>query len=294
MSTDLVGSIDFDHLLKMREETLAPLFAMRDSWVKAQSVYDTLYRSLPKEAGMLGYLSSALVGVTGFDSRGFHGTWSDESLRAAIDGQLWSALLNMSGMRSLMTANRKRQIDEDIDKGKAPEFTRENIEATFSELRSKASEMLDEGVVDLFKQLSWEYKSNSPVMLAPNGRIVIKGLYSMGFINQRTTDLLDDIDRLAHVYAGKPEPAGNTRWYCRISEAERVTLARSYDAQKKLFKVAGTVEGPHFSVKVFLNGNAHVHVTPWLREELNAAISRCYPNVLPCADEVETRQRQHR
>ncbi|WP_230080493.1 DUF4942 domain-containing protein, partial [Burkholderia pseudomallei] len=70
-----------------------------------------------------------------------------------------------------------------IAEGDVPELTAANIEATFTQLYGARGDMFERGVLECFRQLSWNYKSNEPFRFGR--RIILKYLFSGGFLNYR-------------------------------------------------------------------------------------------------------------
>lgn len=57
-----------------------------------------------------------------------------ETFQACLDAGGWTTLLNDSGMRSVMSASKRKEADEQLGAEKVPELTREAIRATFATL----------------------------------------------------------------------------------------------------------------------------------------------------------------
>lgn len=60
-------------------------------------------------------------------------------------------------MRRPVTRGHKNQEDD-----KLPAINEENIRATFEQLHSSKMDVFERGVLNEFKGLSWDYKSNCP------------------------------------------------------------------------------------------------------------------------------------
>lgn len=194
-----------------------------------------------------------------------------ETMRV-LDTYLWDFLLHQSGNRSFMDAAARREWDRQVDQGETPPLNYETIKTTFEELlsRDKREEMLEAGVINLFRGLSWDYKSNSPVKLGP--RIIVNHLVDSTICtwpNHDKCNILDDLSRVLHLYDSKPEPDVRNGWWPRIKEVCQVQKEVSTD---------------YLRVKWFKNGNGHVYILrDDLRKHLNQIIAKHYPGALPAA-----------
>lgn len=198
-------------------------------------------------------------------------TAPDDTLAKAmahVDAGFWNALMNQSGIRAFMSAKKQEEWDGLVREAKTPPFERGAIKATFADLYEKRADMLEEGILHLFRRLSWNYKTNTPAQL---GRKVIINavLNSYGSVNFSTSNELDDLVRILSVYDGKPIPEHRNGMYQHIIEALRSGEWVSLD---------------YFTLKVFKKGTGHIvfhdHALP-LIDQCNRVIARAYPNALP-------------
>ena len=156
--------------------------------------------------------------------------------RAAIDATAWRYLMQESGMRSLMSASKRSEFDEQVSKSRMPELTREAVYATFGALHESRAEMFDQGVIECFKKLSWAYKTNLPQKFGK--RIIVSYLtYTYG-INSSAADRLDDLMRVFHVLDGKPEADYRQGCYAQLGTAFREQSAWPKSLSERLLRVA--------------------------------------------------------
>ena len=85
-----------------------------------------------------------------------------ELCQTSIDAGGWEMLLNDSGLRSLMSAAKRQEVDDSIRNKQVLALTRETIVATFRTLHESRADMFEQGVINCFKQLSWDYSTNLP------------------------------------------------------------------------------------------------------------------------------------
>ena len=192
-----------------------------------------------------------------------------ETFQACVDAGGWTTLLQDSGMRSIMSASKRKEVDEQLGAEKVPALTREAIRSTFASLHDSRMDMFEQGVLECFRRLSWDYKTNLPQKFGK--RMVMTYLTSYGSANMRQTDQLDDLLRVFHLCDGKPEADHRTGAYRLIADAMQTT-----SVWPKL------AENDYISIRLFKNHNGHVTFKrPDLIQRLNRIIGTHYPHALP-------------
>lgn len=192
-----------------------------------------------------------------------------ETAQACIDAGGWDRLIKDSGLRSLMSAAKRKEMEEAIHTKTIPALTRDAITTTFKALHESRAEMFEQGVIECFQRLSWHYKTNLPQKFGK--RIVVSYLTSYGGGNFPQCDQLDDLLRVFYVCDGKPEADHCRSTYHLISEAMRATEIWPKQAAND-----------YFSVRLYKNQSGHVTFTrPDLVTRLNLIIAKHYPGALP-------------
>ena len=79
-----------------------------------------------------------------------------------IDRGIWRDLMKKSGMLSLMDARAREQWDRNLEGDNIPEISEANILSTFEQLHQSKADVFERGIINVFKGLSWNYKTNSP------------------------------------------------------------------------------------------------------------------------------------
>ena len=135
-------------------------------------------------------------------------------------------------------------------------------------LHESRADMFDQGVIECFNKLSWEYKANLPQKFGK--RIIVSYLtYAYG-VNHRAADTLDDLMRVFRVLDGKPEPDYRQGCYVQLGAAFRET-----GEWPKAF------QNEYFTLRLFRNGNGHLSFKRLdLIDALNMIIARHFPNAL--------------
>lgn len=196
-----------------------------------------------------------------------------------IDARAWALLFDESGMRSFMDATARKQWNDRIRCYEVPPLTEDNIRATFGALYEQRGELFERGIVQLFRQLAWNYKTNQPFLLGR--RIVLRGvLQNHGrpgrprlSVQTNGADRLDDLERVMSMLDGKPQPDHRFGWLHRL---ERLHRDR-----------AGQADADYFRLRWFLNGNAHLtFLRPDMVEAMNRIIAKHHPGQLAYAPQT--------
>jgi hypothetical protein len=109
------------------------------------------------------------------------GCWLMEKPEAAmkaitrnLDRGIWRDLMKKSGMLSLMDAQAREQWYNSLEKDDIPAVSEANILSTFEQLHQNKGEVFERGAINVFKGLSWDFKSNSPCKFGK--KIIVTGL----------------------------------------------------------------------------------------------------------------------
>ncbi|MDQ9127452.1 DUF4942 domain-containing protein [Serratia fonticola] len=264
--TELICSTDIERLVTGREVALKQIEAVM---VQLQEI---------------GSLISSIGGgkledwaVQSGHRYGCHLTLEQDKGLAAItrqiDRKLWQDLMNRSGMLSLMDAQARDQWYKSLESKDVPAISEESIYSTFEQLHHDKGEVFERGVINVFKALSWDYKTNNPCCFGK--KIIVSNLVSYnqwGFTLNHSyrRDQLADLERVLHLLDGKPLPDSRgditTRLYEHIC-ANRLAAKDYHD--------------DYLSIRYFMKGSAHiVFRKPELIDRMNEIIAKHYPGIL--------------
>ncbi|KAB1579678.1 DUF4942 domain-containing protein [Serratia marcescens] len=190
-----------------------------------------------------------------------------------IDRSIWRDLMKKSGMLSLMDAQAKEQWYNSLEKDDIPEISEENILSTFEQLHRNKGEVFERGVINVFRGLSWDFKTNSPCKFGK--KIIVTGLvkfdrwgFSLNWGWQR--DRLADLERMLMLLDGKPVPDN------------REDISRRLGNHIHALRGSAHYEDEMFVIKYFQKGTAHITFKrPELVDKLNDIIAKHFPSALP-------------
>ncbi|MCW8112081.1 DUF4942 domain-containing protein [Yersinia intermedia] len=209
------------------------------------------------------------------------GSWLMEKTETAmkaitrnLDRGIWQDLMKKSGMLSLMDAQARDQWYRNLEGDNIPAINEDNILSTFEQLHQQKDDVFERGVINLFKGLSWHYKTNSPCRFGK--KLIISNLVSCnqwGFTLNHgyRRDQLADLERMLHLLDGKAIPDNRSDVTSRLYEHIRVNS-----------QMAKIYEDDYFLIKYFMKGSAHLTFRkPGLMDKMNDIIAKHYPSVLP-------------
>ncbi|AXE91062.1 DUF4942 domain-containing protein [Paraburkholderia terricola] len=261
-TTNLVKSISVTNLTNQRTAVVERVRAALDLLHEAEQLAKAAHLGFPRLVLDDAYACRGRPTVTGEYAKRDE---AQDAITRVIDVGGWTYLMDESGLRTFMDAQARDQWNRQLSDGDVPELTAANIEATFTQLYGSRGDMFEGGVLQCFRRLSWNYKTNQPFRFGK--RIIVKYLLSQGSTNHRVTDELDDLIRAFCVLDGKPEPDHRHGAYCLISEARQ---SRQTEAGNDWFHL-----------RWFKNGNGHLtFARPDLVEKMNLILAKHYPNAL--------------
>ncbi|MDJ4932216.1 DUF4942 domain-containing protein [Salmonella enterica] len=239
--------------------------------------------SLIHQLAEVSTLTSSIGGKTALDwamKQDFRcGCWLMEKTETAmkaitrnLDRSIWRDLMKKSGMLSIMDAQARDQWYRNLEGDDIPAISEANILSTFEQLHQSKDEVFERGVINVFKGLSWDFKSNSPCKFGP--KIIVNGLvkydrwgYSLNWSWQR--DRLADLERMLMLLDGKPVPDN------------RADVTRRLGDHIHENRGSNSYEDEMFKIKYFQKGTAHIiFKRPELVDSLNDIIARHYPGML--------------
>ncbi len=179
-----------------------------------------------------------------------------------IDRSIWRDLMLKSGMMALMDAQARDQWHKNLEEGDLPAISEANILSTFKQLHLNKRDVFERGIINVFKGLSWDYKTNSPCCFRK--KIIINNLvthnrwgFSLNWGWRR--DQLADLERMLFLLDGKPIPDNRSDISTRLMEHIRDNPTKeSYE--DALFNIRYFQKGTgHITFKRVTNGAIVIH-----------------------------------
>lgn len=190
---------------------------------------------------------------------------SVERAKRELDASMWRRAFDLTGFKQLMDAEAVAAFERSLEPA-PPEFIDSTVRSTFLALHQQAGEMFRRGVVNVFRGLSDEYKTNSSEPFRIGAKVVMGWMIQPGWTgglqirHDKAQDKLNDIDRVMKTLDGK---------LFKPRELE--------SAMNTAFKAGAVFEDDYYRAKAFKNGNMHLEFKrPDLLEQLNDQIAEHY------------------
>ena len=229
-------------------------------------------------------LTSSIGGKTALDwamKQDFRcGCWLMEKREVAmraitrnLDRGVWRDLMKKSGMLSLMDAQARDEWYRNLEGNDIPTVSKANILSTFEQLHHSKGEVFERGVINVFKGLSWDFKTNSPCKFGT--KIIVSGLvkydrWGFGLNWGWQRDRLADLERMLMLLDGKPVPDN------------RADVTRRLGDHIHENRNSNHYEDGMFVIKYFQKGTAHISFKrPELLDKMNDIIAKHFPSMLP-------------
>jgi len=269
MEKNVVKSVSIDNLLNQREAILERVQKAHALLEEANQIVEKMLDT--PESKKCSWRNT-LAGICdyNFSFGDFMSGDGMKSVKTNMDANIWNFLMDESGLKTFMDSKTRAKWADQIDKKECPEITRENIEATFKTIHGSRKQMFEQGVVECFKRLSWDYKTNNPCKFGK--KLIIERFMDTQWISlspeQRRCDEMDDLIRVFHIFDDKPEPDHRGGTYSLVSDACK---------QK-----ATTLSTEYLDLKWYKNGNVHIVIKKDEHiDKLNSIIADHFPHVLP-------------
>lgn len=246
----------------LKSVNIHEMVALRDEMVSFENALGRLNARIDEIRGLTGLMTVYRAQFKDVDTR--------IGYTKVIDGMFWERVLVLTQISSIMTSVQIKEMHRQIKYGEMPEFNLDNVFATITEFSANRKEHLAEAVLTIFRRLSWDYKTNNPVMFGK--KVILSGFvqkYAKDWyhFSSESCDVLHDLNNMMHRFDGKPEAA----------ESERI---RQMYNQTEFDEI----ELPYFFAKPRKNGNCHVTFKPEamdIVQKMNDLIAEHNPNTLP-------------
>lgn len=221
--TDVICSTSIERIITVRNTALVQIEALIHQLEDISAITNSIGGGIAKDWAMRQDFRS--------------GCWLMEKTETGmkaitrnLDRDIWRDLMKRSGMLSLMDAQARDQWYRNLEGDNIPAVTKDNIYSTFEQLHRDKDNVFERGVINVFKSLSWDYKSNHPCKFGK--KIIVNNLVSYtqwGFTLNHSyrRDQLADLERMLFLLEGKaiPDNRGDvtTRLYEHMSANRQMT-----------------------------------------------------------------------
>jgi len=262
-TTDIIESLAIDHLMAQRD---AALQKFAEGMLMVQESIKDFEKFLPRV--YYSRVEDIIKEILPMKSPTLES--NKKSAAKTFDRDIWTLLFEKTGLKTIMSS---KQIDEwqsVLYSSNMPEANYDNICTTFKTLYASRGNTLEQGIIDVYRSLSWDYKTNNPCKIEK--KIIINNVLSCSrylSFNHNMQPKLDDLLRPFYIFDGKPVPD------CRVAFGDQLRTHIDNVGINQKF------ENEYVSVKVYLKGSAHITFKRMdTVEKLNEIIAKHYPGML--------------
>ncbi|WP_216597730.1 DUF4942 domain-containing protein [Loktanella sp. 3ANDIMAR09] len=220
----------------------------------------------------------SIGGAYGGDIWGRGGKPAVFDAKRVLRSSAWRHVYRGLNIDKIAPASDRSRFEREMDD--PPEFTIDNIRATFGAYIVDQRGSILRGLAEAFVDLDPAYKSHSKVRIGVKGlpkRVIINGAAARHSYGSLGADRLRDMLNALRVYRGEDhlEHAELSEW-------------------KKEARKAGDAARDGITLRAFNNGNMHVLFDPTTCRDINMALAEFYGEVLPDAEDGDQPRRAGR
>lgn len=165
-TTDIIPSMAIDRIIAQRNEGIA-LF------MQAMECLATARRILLDASGdifLYGFEDCVTDSVRCMDKP----EEAKKNITRLADRKIWDRLMTYTGMYTFMSSCQRDEWNSQLMSDTCPEITLDNVLATFRHLNASKMQTFEQELIDIWRKLSWDYRTNNPCRLGK--RIIIENL----------------------------------------------------------------------------------------------------------------------
>ncbi|MHC1245220.1 DUF4942 domain-containing protein, partial [Escherichia coli] len=156
-TTDVIPSVAIDRIIAQRNEGIA-LF------MQAMECLATARRILLDASGdifLYGFEDCVTDSVRCMDKP----EEAKRNITRLADRKIWDRLMADTGMYTFMSSCQRDEWNSQLMSDTCPEITLDNVLATFRHLNASKMQTFEQGLIDVWRKLSWDYRTNNPCRL---------------------------------------------------------------------------------------------------------------------------------
>lgn len=262
----LIPSLKIDVLIANRDKAIALVAQAQKLLIEAEDIAQAAFPN--PHQGIADFFSRyryASASANFMDEKGL------KAVEKEVDAAGWEFLLEQSGLKSFMNNGRREEFQKSVHERTFPPLTLDAVMSTIGNLHEHRADMMEDSVVEIYRSLSWDYKTNSPLKF---GAKIILNRFCEYWKETRHTRFmesgyngLDDLIRVMCMLDGKPEPDHRNGMRFQLEAAHQ--------------SGASELENDYIKVRWYRNGSGHVTFKDQrMVDQLNRVIAGRFPNVL--------------
>lgn len=200
-----------------------------------------------------------------------------EGAIASLNAAYWSKTLALTDVLDVMPQARRDEWHKSITEMTTPDYTEDSVRPTIESLLAMRSQFLAERVDGIFRGLSGEHVTNSP--MAFGKRMIIGYMLSdYGGVSYQRAGLVNDLRAVIAKFMGRDEP--------NYSASSRLIETLKYNWGQWT-----TIDGGAIRIRLYKKGTAHMEIHPDMAWRLNSVLAHLYPMAIPAEHRAKPKKR---
>ncbi len=183
-----------------------------------------------------------------------------------LNADYWSRALALTDVLEIMNNDRRQEWRDLIRERKCPDFEESAVRATLQDLLLSREKFFAERVDGIFRNLSGEHVTNSPMGFRK--RMIIANVHGAYSYSYRQVGYISDLRVVIAKFMGREAPN-------HLDSKRIVDIALKNSGQWM------KVDGGALRVRVYLKGTMHIEIHPDMAWRLNCVLAQLYPNAIP-------------
>lgn len=192
--------------------------------------------------------------------------FSVDAALGALNSDYWSRAMALTDVLDVMNNDRRNDWSENIRNHKCPAFEESTVRDTIKGLLLQRDKFFAERVDGIFRNLSGEHVTNSPMGF--NRRMIIAGVHGQFSWSYKQAGYISDLRIVIAKFMGRDAP--------HHSNASQIIDIALKQTGKWL-----VVDGGALRIRVYLKGTAHLEVHPDIAWRLNCVLADLHPHAIP-------------
>lgn len=184
---------------------------------------------------------------------------------AKLNAAYWSKALALTDVLDAMPQKRRDEWNKSIKDMTTPEFEESAVRPTIETLLASRAKFLAERVDGIFRALSGEHVTNSPMGFGK--RMILSGVLNFYSSNSQSGQI-NDLRCVIAKFMGRDEP-------------KHYSSNRLIETLKYRWGEWVTLDGGAIRIRLYKKGTAHLEVHPDMAWRLNSILASMYPAAIP-------------
>ena len=190
----------------------------------------------------------------------------EEGAVKALNASFWSKALALTDVLDVMPQARRDAWNKQITDMVTPEFSDDTVRPTIESLLASRQQFLAERVDGIFRALSGEHVTNSPMGFGK--RMILANMLSYGTVSYDRSGYINDLRGVIAKFMGRDEP-------------KHYASGRALENLRNQWGQWVTFDGGALRIRLYRKGTAHLEVHPDMAWRLNQILAHLHPLAIP-------------